>query len=56
MTTVRKGQAAPALGRDAFHERFIQSVFDPAFDTEAEVAERDAIGHALCGRHHQEHH
>ena len=40
MTTVRKGQAAPPLGRDAFHERFIQSFFDPAFDTEAEAIGR----------------
>ena len=31
MTDVRKGQAPPALSREAFGERFRQSFFDPAF-------------------------
>ena len=37
--TVRKGQAPPALSRDAFGERFRANFFDPRFDVE-----RDAIG------------
>jgi hypothetical protein len=36
--SVRKGQAPPALSRQAFGERFRGSYFDPRFD-----AERDAI-------------
>jgi len=39
MIKVRTGQARSMLGRDEFHERFVQRFFDPAFD-----AERDAIG------------
>jgi multimeric flavodoxin WrbA len=34
MTTVRKGQAPAPLARDAFHERFMQSFLDPAYQRE----------------------
>jgi multimeric flavodoxin WrbA len=34
MTTVRKGQAPPPLERKVFHERFMQSFFDPAYRAE----------------------
>ncbi len=40
MTTVRKGQAPPELMRDAFHERFMQAFFDPAYRTEHEAIAR----------------
>lgn len=36
MTTVRKGQAGPRLEREAFHRKFIDQFFDPAFDAVAE--------------------
>ena len=39
MTKVRKGQALPPLSREAFHEQFVASYHDPAFD-----AERASIG------------
>ncbi|HVZ45971.1 MAG TPA: flavodoxin family protein [Ramlibacter sp.] len=34
MTNVRRGQAPPTLDRAAFHERFMQSFFDPAYQPE----------------------
>jgi multimeric flavodoxin WrbA len=34
MSTVRKGQAPPPLGRAEFHQRFMQAFFDPAFRAE----------------------
>lgn len=37
MTTPRKGQAPPKLGRDEFHLQFRRSFVDPAF-TEIEDA------------------
>ncbi len=40
MTKVRKGQAPPPLERDAFHERFMTSFFDPAFRAEDEALAR----------------
>lgn len=40
MTQIRKGQAPAMLDRAAFHERFMQSYFDPAFDAEAEAIAR----------------
>jgi multimeric flavodoxin WrbA len=44
MTTVRKGQAPAMLARDAFHERFVQSFFDPAYRAEdAAIARLEAI-------------
>ena len=44
MTTVRKGQAPPELDRQAFHERFMQSYFDPAFRAEdAAIARLEQI-------------
>jgi multimeric flavodoxin WrbA len=44
MTTVRKGQAPAMLARDAFHERFVQSFYDPAFRAEdAAIARLEAI-------------
>ncbi|HSW20500.1 MAG TPA: flavodoxin family protein [Ramlibacter sp.] len=36
----RKGQAAPPLDRAAFHERFMQSFFDPAYDAEGPAISR----------------
>jgi multimeric flavodoxin WrbA len=35
MTQVRKGQAPAPLARDAFHQRFMQDFYDPAFGAEA---------------------
>jgi multimeric flavodoxin WrbA len=35
MTTVRKGQAPAPLARDAFHQRFMENFFDPAFQAES---------------------
>src|SRR5438128_12355947 len=40
MTQVRKGQAPPMLDRPAFHERFMQSFFDPAFQAEQPAISR----------------
>ncbi|MEO8653426.1 MAG: NADPH-dependent FMN reductase, partial [Ramlibacter sp.] len=40
MTTVRKGQAPGKLERDAFHDRFMQSFFDPAYGAESEALDR----------------
>jgi multimeric flavodoxin WrbA len=40
MTTVRKGQAPAKLARDAFHDRFMQSFFDPAYRAEHEALAR----------------
>ena len=40
MTHVRKGQAAPMLDRQAFHQRFMQAFFDPAYDAEAAAIAR----------------
>ena len=34
MVTVRKGQAAPPLPREAFRQRFMQAYFDPAYRAE----------------------
>jgi multimeric flavodoxin WrbA len=34
MSTVRKGQAPAMLARDAFHDRFMQDFFDPAYRAE----------------------
>ncbi|HBZ06675.1 flavodoxin family protein [Massilia sp.] len=36
MTTVRKGQAGPRLEREAFHRKFIDQFFDPAFEAVAD--------------------
>jgi len=38
--TVRKGQAPPAMSREAFGERFRQAFDDPAFDAEADAIRR----------------
>ena len=35
MVTVRKGQAPPKLGREAFRQRFMQAFFDPAYQAES---------------------
>jgi multimeric flavodoxin WrbA len=43
MTEVRKGQAPPMLERAEFHERFMQSYRDPAFQAEAEALGRIEI-------------
>jgi multimeric flavodoxin WrbA len=44
MSTVRKGQAPAMLARDAFHERFMQNFFDPAFRAEeAAISRLEAI-------------
>jgi multimeric flavodoxin WrbA len=44
MSTVRKGQAPAMLARDAFHERFMQDFFDPAFRAEeAAISRLEAI-------------
>jgi multimeric flavodoxin WrbA len=40
MSTVRKGQAPAMLARDAFHERFMQNFFDPAFRAEEAAISR----------------
>ena len=40
MTEVRKGQAPATLSRSLFHERFMQSFMDPAFQAEAEAISR----------------
>src|SRR6185369_3566651 len=40
MTTVRKGQAPAPLARDAFHERFMQAFFDPAWQGESTALAR----------------
>jgi multimeric flavodoxin WrbA len=40
MTHVRKGQAPAPLARDAFHTRFMQAFFDPAYQAEAEALAR----------------
>ncbi|RYF44207.1 MAG: flavodoxin family protein [Comamonadaceae bacterium] len=39
MTTIRKGQAPAPIARAKFHERFLQSFQDPAYE-----AEREALG------------
>jgi multimeric flavodoxin WrbA len=44
MSTVRKGQAPAPLARDAFHERFLQNFFDPAYRAEdAAISRLEAI-------------
>jgi multimeric flavodoxin WrbA len=44
MTTVRKGQAPAALGRDEFRKRFEAAFYDPAFDGErGAIARLEAI-------------
>ena len=40
MSTVRKGQAPAPLERDAFHHRFMQPFFDPAFHKEKDALAR----------------
>jgi multimeric flavodoxin WrbA len=40
MTEVRKGQAPAVLARDVFHERFMQSFMDPAFQAEGDALSR----------------
>src|SRR5438132_14290066 len=40
MTTVRKGQVAPFISREAFRQRFQQSFYDPAFDAERAALDR----------------
>ena len=40
MPDVRKGQAPPLLGRDAFHVRFEEAFRDPAFGVEQEAIAR----------------
>lgn len=40
MTTVRKGQAPAPLARDAFHRRFMQAFFDPAYQGESATLDR----------------
>jgi multimeric flavodoxin WrbA len=40
MTTVRKGQAPAPLARDAFHQRFMQAFFDPAYQGESTALAR----------------
>jgi len=40
MTEVRKGQAPAVLSRDAFHERFMESFMDPAFQAEEKALSR----------------
>jgi multimeric flavodoxin WrbA len=40
MTEVRKGQAPAVLSRDVFHERFMESFMDPAFQAEEEALSR----------------
>jgi multimeric flavodoxin WrbA len=40
MTTIRTGQAPPVLTRAAFHERYMQRFYDPAFAAEAPALAR----------------
>ncbi|MDO9359912.1 MAG: flavodoxin family protein [Polaromonas sp.] len=40
MTDIRKGQAPAVLSRTTFHERFMQSFMDPAFQAEEEAISR----------------
>jgi multimeric flavodoxin WrbA len=40
MTTIRTGQAPAALTRAAFHERFMQRFYDPAYAAESEALAR----------------
>ncbi|SCK16039.1 Multimeric flavodoxin WrbA [Variovorax sp. HW608] len=40
MTSVRKGQAPDRMSREAFHVRFAQPFFDPAFAAEREALDR----------------
>ena len=40
MTDIRKGQAPAVLSRSSFHERFMQSFMDPAFQAEEEAISR----------------
>lgn len=40
MIKIRKGQAPASLSRDAFHERYMQSFIDPAFQAESEALSR----------------
>lgn len=40
MIKIRKGQAPAPLSRSAFHERFMQSFVDPAFQVESEALTR----------------
>jgi len=40
MTQVRKGQAPAPVARDAFHERFMQVFFDPAYQGDSEALAR----------------
>lgn len=40
MTEVRKGQAPAVLSRDVFHERFMESFMDPAFQAEEKALSR----------------
>ncbi len=37
---IREGQAPPTLSRDAFHQRFIESFFDPVFRAEDQALSR----------------
>ena len=50
MPDVRKGQAPPLLGRDAFRAHFLQSFYDPAFGVEQAAIDRlEAIAwNAYC--------
>jgi multimeric flavodoxin WrbA len=40
MTDVRKGQAPDTHSREAFHERFMQQFYDPAYEAEREAIAR----------------
>lgn len=40
MTEIRKGQAPAVLSRNQFHERFMESFMDPAFQAEAQAITR----------------
>ncbi|MES2973502.1 MAG: flavodoxin family protein [Pseudomonadota bacterium] len=40
MIKIHTGQAPRPLGREAFHERFMQSYYDPAYEPEAEAIAR----------------
>jgi multimeric flavodoxin WrbA len=40
VTTIRKGQAPAPLARDAFHVRFMQAFFDPAYQGESAALDR----------------
>jgi multimeric flavodoxin WrbA len=54
MTTVRKGQAPPELDREAFHQRFMQSYFDPAYRAEdAAIARIEEIAWKAYHEYHK---